>query len=95
MKLLQLVHEYAAILRWDGESALELMQHIGKLSMMAPSLLLAPLPFILKSFFHRVSLRFDLSRLDGEVLTVDKHGLAVVNAMGRLQVVQLSTLRAI
>lgn len=93
MKFNDLVKEYGAILEWDGESALELMDHVRKLRNAAPYILSLPLPFIMRLFYHRINLRFDLSRISDEILTVDKHGRAIVKSLGDWHVVQLMTIR--
>ena len=92
MKINELVKEYAAILRWDGESVTELYDHIVQLSKSAPALLLMPIPGIVRLFVHRVNMRFDLSRINGDVLTVDKHGRALIRTMAGLAVVKLATI---
>ena len=88
MKINELVKEYAAILKWDGESVMDLYDHIVRLTKAAPTLFALPLPYLLKLFVHRVNMRFDLSRLNGDILTVDKHG----GRQGRSTVEQLRAL---
>jgi hypothetical protein len=92
MKISELVKEYSAILSWNGESVTELYAHIVHLTKSAPQIFWMPVPYILRMFFHRVQLRFDLSRLDGDVLTIDKHGQALVQTPKGLGVVKLATI---
>lgn len=92
MKINELLSEYAAILKWDGESVMDLYSHIVRLTKSAPAMFAMPLPYIMKMFVHRVGMRFDLSRLDGDVLTVDKHGRALVRTFKGLAVVKLATI---
>jgi hypothetical protein len=92
MKINELVKEYAAILKWDGESVTDLYDHIVRLTKSAPALFAMPLPYMLRLFMHRVNMRFDLSRLNGDVLTVDKHGRALIQTMAGLAVVKLATI---
>lgn len=92
MKINELVKEYAAILKWDGESVMDLYDHIVRLTKAAPTLFALPLPYMLKLFVHKINMRFDLSRIDGDVLTVDKHGRALIRTMAGLAVVKLATI---
>lgn len=90
MKIIELVKEYRAVLSWNGESASELYDHVVRITKSAPQLFVMPVPFILKKFYHRVTLRFDLSRLEGDILTIDKHGRAIIQTLSGLAIVQLA-----
>jgi hypothetical protein len=92
MKINEMVKEYAAILQWNGESVMDLYEHIVHLTKSAPTLFVLPLPYMLRLFVHRINMRFDLSRIDGDILTVDKHGRALIRTMAGLAVVKLATI---
>jgi hypothetical protein len=80
---------YARVVRWDGESASELLNMLRSLAERAPRILLAPLPGLVQRLHRRFRNRFDLSRLREPILAIDKNGEALVGRFGSLHVVKL------
>jgi len=86
------IHLYRNILRWNGESAQELLETVKQLTAAAPRFFAQPLPLLLQSYHRNKALRFDLSRVSEPILAIDKHGRAIVGTLKAMTVKQLSTI---
>ena len=84
-----LLHAYRSILRWNGESANELLNMLSGLVQTTPLIFLQPLPAMLASFRYNRGLRFDTSRISEPILVVDKRGEAIVGTLRAMKLERL------
>lgn len=87
-----LLQAYRSILRWNGESANDLLEMLRKLVQTTPLIFLQPLPAMLASFRFNRGLRFDTSRISEPILVVDKRGEAIVGSLRSMKLQRLMTI---
>ena len=91
-KITETIPLYRKILRWNGESASDLLETVRRLAQAAPAFLIEPLPALLRRYRYARAMRFDTSEMQEPILAVDKRGFALVGTLRSLKVQKLATI---
>jgi hypothetical protein len=83
---------YRAIVRWNRESAAELLEMIKRVMEATPAVLRQALPIFLKRYRYVKNMRFDFSSISEPVLAIDKHGNAIIGGLRTAHVAKLEVI---
>ncbi len=92
MKLKQSLNLYFKVVRWNGESATDLLDQIRMNLQEIPALWEGLIRRVLHRFQGPRSMRFDFSEVREPILAIDRRGYAIVGNVRSMHVTKLATL---